>query len=59
MLMYQWYCLCIKDGESELFEYLLFAFFMFPIFLIDLIAIPIEIIAFILWKIDRRKKNDR
>lgn len=58
MLMYEWYCLCIKDGEGELFEYLSFVSFMFPICLIDLIASPIEIIAFILWKIDRRERHD-
>lgn len=55
MLVYELYRLWIKEGYGELYEHLMFTVFLFPCFLVDLIASPLEILAFILWKIDGRK----
>ena len=55
MLVYMLYEAIIYDGEDELWEYFSFCFFSFFALIVDLIIFPIEILAFILWKLRRDK----
>ena len=56
MLIYELYKVCIKDGYDELINYFEFVFFGFLILPIDILLIPFELLAFIIYKIRRTKK---
>lgn len=57
MLIYELYKSFIKEGYGELYEYIAFIWFSIIILPIDIILLPIYIIAFIMWK-RGKKKNE-
>lgn len=51
MLNYELYKVHIKEGEGDLFDYYAFCSLGLPCLAIDLMLSPIEILAFIMWKL--------
>lgn len=58
MVIYEFYRIFVKEGTNELFEYFIFVFVSILCFPIDILLSPIELIAFILYKLNRRGKNE-
>lgn len=54
MLIYTLYKTFIEDGDGELVEYFAFVFYGLLSIPLDIILSPLEIIAFIIWKIKER-----
>lgn len=57
MFIYDLYRFFIKEGHGELDEYFSFIWFSILSLPIDIILLPIEIIAFVMWK-RGKKKNE-
>lgn len=55
MLIYELYKSLIRDGEGSLIDCFSFIFFSFLSLPMDLILSPLEILAFIIYKVRRSK----
>lgn len=53
MLIYELYRSFIKEGYGELYEYITFVFLLILCLPVDILLFPLEIIAFIMWKVRR------
>lgn len=51
MFIYELYRSFIKEGYGELYEYITFLFLSILCMPVDIILFPLEIIAFIMWKL--------
>lgn len=56
MFIYDSYRFFIKEGQGELDEYFSFIWLSILSLPIDIILLPIEIIAFIMWKKGKKEK---
>lgn len=53
MFIYELYRSFIKEGYGELYEYITFVFLSILCLPVDILLFPLEIIAFIMWKVRR------
>lgn len=59
MFIYELYRSFIKEGYGELYEYIAFLFLSILCISIDIILSPLEIIAFIMWKLGGSNELER
>lgn len=56
MFIYELYKAFIKNGDNEMWEYFLFTFYGLIALVIDILISPLELVAFIVWKLGDKIK---